>query len=231
MTPSLQYRQSGAEDVDEDLEVARTVINRIAAARDLPPPWPTATVDLPDWLASADVSTWGVVELGDMRLRLADSRQRDKHGMVYTPPEIVGFQVHAALPLENLDRLAATYPRPLEHVTVHDPFTGCGIYLVHAARHLADWALRMAGAPPEVDVRVRQAVTAQVFAECLYGSDLDEVAIDIAKSVCWLEIGGCRPITFMDDNIAVCDTFADELPRGLARRWPIDGSESRGVAA
>lgn len=215
----------------EDLEVARTVINRIAAARGLPTPWSTATVDLPDWLASADVSTWGAVELGDMRLRLADSRQRDKYGMVYTPPEIVGFQVRAALPLENLDRLAAGYPRPLEHITVHDPFTGCGIYLVNAARHLTDWALRLADAPSAVDDQVRHAVTAQVFSECLYGSDLDETAIGIARSVCWLEIGGIRPITFMDDNIAVCDTFADQLPPALAKRWPLDNPEAREAAA
>lgn len=209
-----------------DLSIAHAVVNRIAAARNLPPPWPVTDVEVPNWLACADVSTWGVVELGNMRLRLADSRQRDKHGMVYTPPEIVAFQVRAALPQARLDRLAGE-PRPLEHITIHDPFTGCGIYLVHAARHLTAWALRSAGAPPAVDARVRHAVAAQVFSECIYGSDLDEVAIDIAKSACWLEIDGCRPITFMDDNIAVCDTFADQLPRGLAKRWPIDDSEVR----
>lgn len=230
MTPSSPYRQSGRKDVDKELKIAHAAVNRIAAARDLPPPWPICDVELPDWLASADVSAWGVVELGDMRLRLADPRQRDKHGMVYTPPEIVGFQVRAALSQAALDRIAGE-PRPLEHITVHDPFTGCGVYLVHAARYLADWALRMAGAPPVVDVRVRRAVTARVFSGCLYGSDLDVVAIDLAKSACWLEIEGIRPITFMDDNIAVCDTFADQLPPGLANRWPLGGARAGEVAA
>jgi hypothetical protein len=202
-------------------DVARTVVNRVAATRGLDAPWPETDTELPGWLDDADVTAWGVVELGDMRLRLAYPRQRDTHGMVYTPPEVVGFQVRAALPQARLDRLAGD-PRPLEHITIHDPFVGCGIYLVHAARHLTAWALRCADALPEVDTWVRHAVTAQVFSECLYGSDLDGIAIDIAKSVCWLEIGGTRPITFMDDNLAVCDTFADQLPPGLAKRWPID---------
>jgi hypothetical protein len=202
--------------------VARTVVNRIAAARGLPAPWPDAGVELPDWLARADVTAWGVVELGVMRLRIADPRQRAQHGQVYTPPEVVDFQVRSALQQAGIDRLAGD-PRPLERITIHDPFTGCGIYLVHAARYLTTWALGLAQveAPPEVPDWARRAVTAQVMSESIYGSDLDETAIDIARAVCWLEIDGIRPITFMDDNIAVCDTFADQLPSGLAKRWPI----------
>lgn len=206
--------------MNNDQRIARVVVNRIAAARNLPAPWPDANAELPAWLADADVTAWGVVELGAMRLRLADSRNRDKHGQVYTPVEIVDFQVRSALEAAGLDRLAAE-PRPVEHITIHDPFTGCGIYLINVARHLTAWCLGYAGAPPEVGAWVQNAVTAQVMTQCLFGSDLDGTAIDIAKSVCWLEIGGIRPITFMDDNIAVCDTFADQLPPGLAKRWPI----------
>lgn len=200
-------------------DIARSVVNRIAAARGLTPPWPQTDVDLPDWLATADVTGWGVVELGEMRLRLADPRQRERHGQVYTPPEVVDFQVRSAMHAAGIDRLAGE-SRPLEHLLVHDPFTGCGIYLIHAARYLTAWALAQAGAPPETQGWIRQAVTAQVMSECLYGSDLDETAVDIARSVCWLEIGGIRPIGFMDGNIAVCDTFEGQLPPRLAERWP-----------
>lgn len=194
--------------ITPDRHVARAAVNRIASARGLTPPWPNSDAALPDWLAPT--GAWGVVELGEMRQRLLDTRQRAKHGIVYTPPEVVDFQVRSALGLADLDR-AAGHSRPLEHIHIHDPFCGPGIFLLAAAWFVAKW-YRPTDPP---------AVLPEVMTECIYGTDLDEVAIDLAKSVCWLEIDGTRPITFMDDNIAVGDTFADFLPPKLAKRWPI----------
>lgn len=208
-------------ELADERAIARAVVNRIAAARGLTPPWPEPSIDLPAWLEAADVTGWGVVELGEMRQRLLESRQRDAHGVVYTPWEIVDFQVRSALQAAGLDRLVG-HPRPLEHITIHDPFTGCGIYMIHAARYLTAWCLRQVDAPPDVPAWARRAVTAQVLETCIYGTDLDEVAVDIAKSVCWLEVDGIRPISFMDRNVIVGDTFAGDLPPGLAGRWPAD---------
>lgn len=199
-----------------DRAIARTVVNRIAVARNLPAPWPHDDVTLPGWLECADVTTWGVVELGEMRLRLADPRHRDKHGQVYTPPEIVGFQIRSALGLA-LDQLAGD-PRPLDRLVVHDPFTGCGIYVIHAARYLTDWVLSRTEGTPEAPDWTRCAITAGVMRKCLYANDVDEVAVDLARAVCWLEIGGTLPTSFMDRNISVCDTFNYELPPALAER-------------
>ncbi|RCG27203.1 hypothetical protein DQ384_26145 [Sphaerisporangium album] len=203
-----------------DQLVARTVINRIAGARGLAAPWPGADAELPSWLTDADFSQWGIVELGELRQRLLAPRRRARDGVIYTPPEVVDFQVPAALQAANLNRLAG-HPRPLAHITIHDPFCGPGIFLIHTARHLTEWCITQADPPPHVPDFLIQAVTAQVMSECLYGTDLDAVAIDLAKSVCWLEIGGIRPITFMDDNIVLGDTFRNQLPAKLLARWPL----------
>lgn len=211
-------------ELADERAIAHTVVNRIAAARGLTPPWPEPGIQLPDWLETAGVADWGVIELGEMRQRLLAARQRDAHGVVYTPREVVDFQIRSALQLAGLDQLDG-HPRPLEHITIHDPFTGCGIYMIHAARYVAAWCLRQVDAPPDVPDWARSAVTAQVLEQCIYGQDLDEVAVDIAKSVCWLEVDGIRPISFMDRNVIVGDTFAGDLPPGLAERWP---AESRG---
>lgn len=208
MTALLAHDQAGA----------RMVINRIAETRGLPTPWPDIDVPLPEWLADADLSRWGVVELGEMRQRLLEPRRRAAHGVVYTPPEIVDFQVPAALQAADLDRLAG-HPRPLRHITIHDPFCGPGIYLIHAARHITTWYLAQAGVT--ATPAMTRWATATVLTECIYGNDLDEAAIDIARGVCWLEIDGICPITFMDDNIAAGDTFANHLPPKLLKRWPL----------
>ncbi|MER7213157.1 hypothetical protein ABT340_39355 [Streptosporangium sp. NPDC000239] len=199
--------------------VMRQLVNAVADARGLTPPWdvPPATGLEP----LGDLARWGVVELGEARLALASARQRDAHGMVYTPPEIVDFQVRSAMQVAGLDRLAGN-PRALDHITIVDPACGPGIYIVHCARYLARWyAAQLAESEP-ADWMVK-IVLPFVMVECLYGIDLDEVAVDLAKSVCWLEINGDAPITFMDDNIVIADTFADDLPRHarkLAARWP-----------
>lgn len=192
---------------DYERGVTRAAVNEIAVARGLTAPWPLTGVLLPEWLKPSPA--WGVVELGQMRLRLLDSRQRDRHGIVYTPPEVVAFQVRSALDQANLDRVADE-AHPLQHIHIHDPFCGPGIFLLAAAWHVARWY-----APSDP-----AAVLAAVMTECIYGADLDEVAIDLARSVCWLEIDGTRPTTFMDDNIAVGDTFGGFLPPKLTLRWP-----------
>lgn len=214
--------------------VMRQLVNATAAARGLTPPWdvPPATGLEP----LGDAAGWGVEELGEMRLALASARQRDAHGMVYTPPEVVGFQVRAAMRLARLDRLAGE-PGALRHITIVDPACGPGIYIIHVARYLARWyAAQLAGAEP-ADWMIRM-VLPLVMAECLYGLDLDEVAVDLARSVCWLEAGdNTLPITFMDDNIRVADTFAEDLPQRapkFAARWeaaggaPVGGAPVRG---
>jgi len=222
------------QDLERERAIVRAVIGRIAAARRLTPPWPHHEVELPAWLETADVTGWGVVELGDMRLRLANKRRRERHGQVYTPVEVVDFMVRSSLQAARLDRYAGRVDA-LEHITIVDPMCGCGIYPVRAARYIARWyAVQLAG--PEPPDWLTKAVLPTVFTECIYGIDLDPVAVDVARAACWLEIGGLRPATFMDDNLIVADTFAEDLPvraPKLAARWPalrearlVDGGES-----
>lgn len=201
-------------------EIARTVVNRVAVACGLPVPWPCSDAALPDWLQKADVSGWGVVELGEMRLALADTRQRELHGQVYTPVEVAEFMARSTFD-SQLPKLADAR-RPLEHITVHDPFVGCGIYPIFVARHIARWCLDRLGATPAEHAEWMGPVTATVLEDCVYGNDLDVVAVDIARAACWLEVGGDRPITFMDANITVGDTFLNQLPPKLLARWPLE---------
>lgn len=203
------------EMTDERLAVRRAV-NAVAGARSLPAPWPELPAHVPTW-ATGDIAAWGVVELGELRQRLLSDRTRARDGVVYTPPEVVEFQVRAALGLQ-LPKLAAER-RPLQRLLIHDPFCGPGIYLVHAARHLAGWLLDRARLEP-TPANVRW-LTAEALVNCVYGTDLDEVSVDLARAACWLEVGSARvPFTFLDDNIGCGDTFAGFLPPALEKRWP-----------
>jgi hypothetical protein len=59
--------------------------------------------------------------------------------------------------------------------------------------------------------------------QCVFGVDLDPVAVEIARAACWLEAGGTRPLGWMDDNIIAGDTLAGVLPKPLRDR--LDGPQ------
>jgi hypothetical protein len=99
--------------------------------------------------------------------------------------------------------------------TALDPACGAGIFLITAARRLAVvYAALLSGRtdPPPAAVRFALPVVLQ---RCVFGTDLDPVAVEIARSACWLEVGGTRPITWMDGNITAGDTLAGALPKPL----------------
>jgi hypothetical protein len=208
------------DDLEHEQTIMRTVVGRVAAARGLPAPW-SDQAELPVWLAAADMSGWGVVELGEARQRLVPKRRRDRDGVVYTPVEVVGFMVRSAMQASGMERFAGRADA-LGHITVVDPSCGCGIFPVHVAHYVARWyAAQLAGEDPPGWLVA--AVLPEVLTECVYGIDLDPVAVDVARAACWLEIGGTRPITFMDDNLVIADTFTGDLAsvaRKLDARWP-----------
>lgn len=204
--------------------VMRAVVNHVATARGLTPPWPGHTTDIPGWLqrklTTTSPATWDVVQLGEIRQQLIPADRRGAHGVVYTPPEVVEYMVSATLDAAHLDRLD-DHPDPLSQITIVDPACGCGIFPVYVARHLAAWyAAWLVGPNPPTGVIT--TVMPLVMHNCVYGIDLDPVAVEVARAACWLETGGRAPIGFMDDNLVVADALAEDLPKRFpkfAARW------------
>jgi hypothetical protein len=205
-----------------DMDTARSVICRIATQRGLKPPWPDPQVTLPDWLACEDMGGWGAEELGAMRERLldAESGRRAAQGSWYTPDGV-------ALPLSRMsidlaiDKIIKPRePHEVLRVTAYDPACGCGIYLVAAARHIASRWLGLIGA--DLSGRDRERGIAMllpdVMRECVYGVDRDPVAVEIARAVLWLAVGGAEPVTFMDRNVITGNTLDGDEPPALTAR-------------
>ena len=103
------------------------------------------------------------------------------------------------------------------------------MFLVEAARLIASrLAARVSGQDPAPEAHVRAALPV-VMRECIYGVDIDPIAIDLAKCALWLEIDGRAPYTFMDRNIICGNALADEMPPAFseARGEPVDNEERR----
>lgn len=212
---------------DGHRQLVRLAVNTVAAARGLRAPWP---VDLPDDATDrvvklltdlGNLSQWGAAELGALREQLLTGEDRSTAGAWYTPPEVAGPLTRAALS-EVADWYLDDAPADVLKASVLDPACGAAVFLVAAARLLAAlYAGRLYRTQRPAPLTV-QAVMADVMKACVYGIDTDPVAVDLAKSVCWLQTSGHAPITWLDDNIIVGNALDGDLPPALAARLNTD---------
>lgn len=216
----------------------RALIDRLAVARGLPAPGLTehpvpAAEQALDALGPLD--GWHTDDLGTVNQLLLeltpttsasgkvtvqreDLGRRAALGSWYTPPEIADAMARLTLG-PQLDRLAEDpHPGAMFDLLPFDPACGAGVYLTASARYMAERiAAHVTGTNPPPPVHVR-AVLPVVLKDCVFGVDIDPVAVDLAKTACWLEIDGRRPWTFMDRNIICGNTLEDDLPPAYRER-------------
>ncbi|MCD9872824.1 Eco57I restriction-modification methylase domain-containing protein [Streptomyces guryensis] len=92
--------------------------------------------------------------------------------------------------------------KELLSLTVCDPACGSGHFLVAAARRIAKQvaAVRERNPEPTLDA-VRHALH-EVVARCIYGVDLNPMAVDLAKVSLWLEaLEPGKPLSFLDAHV------------------------------
>jgi len=88
-------------------------------------------------------------------------------------------------------------------ITVIDPACGSGHFLLAAARRLADKLalLRANGAQPIADDLYRNSLR-DVISSCIYGIDLNPLAVELARMALWLESHEPgKPLSFLDHHI------------------------------
>jgi hypothetical protein len=171
-------------------------------------------------LAPPDPACWGAAELGALYEAAVSKETRNRQGTWFTPGPVAEWMIREAVPAGRCD---CGNPQCGLQVMVLDPACGAGIFLVAAARRVARvYAALMTGSadPPPAAVRFALPVAME---ECVFGVDADPGAVDAARAACWLEAGGTRPATWMDDNIITGDTLAGDLPKPLASR--LDGPQ------
>ncbi|MHB1446203.1 MAG: N-6 DNA methylase [Acidimicrobiales bacterium] len=166
---------------------------------------------------------------GDFVLESASGRRKGS-GSFYTPAEITEYLAHAAIdPLvEPILAEAASDPRAARSAVldlrVCDPAMGSGAFLVQAARVLALAAARASVAAGDGRVTPEQVLRAkrEVVRRCLYGVDLNPLAVVLAKVSLWLEtLEAGRPLSFLDAHLKCGDSLV-----GVDLRVGPDGSVS-----
>lgn len=169
--------------------------------------------------------------------------ERKTTGSYYTPPSLVSALLDASLdPL--LDDAVGTgltieeKEANLLAVTVCDPASGSGGFLVAAARRIAR---RLAQARSDEDEPTPEAVQHalhDVVAQCIYGVDMNDLAAELAKVSLWLEaLEPGKPLGFLDARIRIGNSLFGTTPALLAQGVPdaafseIEGDDKKYAAA
>jgi hypothetical protein len=158
-------------------------------------------------------------------LYVTESEERGTTGTYYTPPSLSEPIVQYALepvvyrgPREGAPREQWELKRPSEllQLKVCDIAMGSAAFLVAACRYLAArlveaWELHPEEAPSDTgaDLEERDLSARRMVAErCLYGVDVNRLAVDIAKVSLWLTtLRRDRPFTFVDHALRCGDSL------------------------
>ncbi|MGA5757773.1 Eco57I restriction-modification methylase domain-containing protein [Nonomuraea bangladeshensis] len=153
---------------------------------------------------------------------------RKTTGSYYTPSSLIECLLDSSLDPVIDDAVkcgeqaasAAGQPDPADSIiaellslTVCDPACGSGHFLVAAARRIAKQvaAVRERNPEPTIDA-VRRALH-EVIARCIYGVDLNPMAVELAKVSLWLEaLEPGKPLSFLDAHIKCGNALIGATP-------------------
>jgi hypothetical protein len=186
----------------------------------------------------------GVEQLGAVYETLLDYRPRRDSGRVsletgsgrrkatgtfYTPQSIADCVVRRTLgPLAS-----DAAPADILQLRVVDPAMGSGAFLVAACRYLAsayETALIRSGEchSSDIDEAERAAIRRTIAERCLYGVDLNPMAVQLARLSLWLAtLAADKPLSFLDHRLQVGDSLLGTWVSSL-RRPPEAGRRSAG---
>ena len=136
-----------------------------------------------------------------------NANERKSSGSYYTPDSLVQSLIETALnPV--IEQKLKEHPNDPEtallSLKVIDPACGSGHFLLAAARRIAAVIMEQKaylGAPANVEYR---KTLHEVISHCIYGVDLNPMAVELARMALWLEgFAENKPLSFIDHHLLV----------------------------
>lgn len=162
--------------------------------------------------------------------------ERKKTGSYYTPDSLVQVLLDSALE-PVVEHTVAEHPADavaaLLSLSVVDPACGSGHFLLAAARRVAAHVARLQADGTPSASEYRHALR-QVVGRCIYGVDLNPMAVELCKVSLWMEaVEPGLPLTFLDSHIrhgdALLGTTPELMEKGIPdEAWkPIEGDDKK----
>ncbi|MFE2295638.1 Eco57I restriction-modification methylase domain-containing protein [Streptomyces sp. NPDC059452] len=178
---------------------------------------------------------------GSYVLKKLGGNDRKTSGSYYTPSPLIDCLLDSALDpvIERAVRSGTTKRErkaALLALAVCDPACGSGHFLVAAARRIARRLAEIETDDPEPTAEAVRDALREVISRCVYGVDLNPMAVELAKVSLWIEaMKPGRPLTFLDAHIKHGNGLLGTTPKLLAGGLPdeafkvLEGDESKAV--
>lgn len=169
----------------------------------------------------------------DLTFQLVEAagNARKTTGSYYTPSSLIELLLDSALDPVIDDAVkrgeqaataagavdpAEAIARELLSLTVCDPACGSGHFLVAAARRIAKRLAAVREGNPEPTLPAVRSALHEVIARCIYGVDLNPMAVELAKVSLWLEaLEPGKPLGFLGAHIRCGDALLGATPKLL----------------
>jgi hypothetical protein len=160
--------------------------------------------------------------------------ERKTSGSYYTPDSLVQCLLDSALDPVVQERLAGKIGKEAEKallaMKVCDKAVGSGHFLVGAAHRLARHLARvraLAAGESEPSPLLYQTALRDVIGHCLYGVDINPMAVELCKVTLWLEaLEPGKPLSFLDHHIRCGNSLLGATPELISAGLPDDAFDA-----
>ncbi|WP_069804328.1 Eco57I restriction-modification methylase domain-containing protein [Thermogemmatispora onikobensis] len=162
------------------------------------------------------------VEQTNFTLEVVAGSKRKTTGTYYTPTSLIECLLDSAL--EPVLERACAQPDPEQAILslkVCDPACGSGHFLIAAAHRIARRLAAVRTGSEEPGLEARRRALRDVVGRCLYGVDVNPMAVELCKVNLWLEaLEPGKPFSFLDAHIQCGNSLIGATPALLREGIP-----------
>ncbi|HHV36538.1 MAG TPA: N-6 DNA methylase [Candidatus Cloacimonetes bacterium] len=158
------------------------------------------------------------IAAGYFSLKSISGHQRKTTASYYTPTSLVNSLLDSALlPLINDIMQNSEEPEAdLLKLKVCDPSCGSGHFLIAAAQLIASFVANIRAGEDSPSAIEKQKALRDVISSCIYGVDLNPMAVELCKISLWMEaIEPGKPLNFLDHRILCGNSLLGTTPELL----------------
>ena len=162
------------------------------------------------------------IDAATFELTSVSGNERKTSGSYYTPTSLITSLLDTALdPVLEEAYAQPDAERAILNLKVCDPACGSGHFLIAAAHRIAKRLAMVRTGEEEPGADERRHALRDVISSCIYGVDMNPMAVELCKVSLWLEaIEPGKPLSFLDHHIQCGNSLLGTTPALLSEGIP-----------